>query len=529
MSLATGKSSLWAIKKDHWSVEDEKNFEDFVYGIGKAHEDDICDTTEKCLNSPVANPKYASKNPPHFTIYSDCADLPYILRGYFAWMNDLPFSHPVDVERASFRDAKLDIRYTNFGNKIIKTSAVKTGDNIKRVLRETSDDVSSAMYRVHPDRDLEASAFTDFYSPVIARDSIKPGTVVYDPNGHVLVVYEVGDDGRIMMIDAHPDNSLTRQVYGEKFGRAYPSAGAGFKNWRPIQLVGATKDSVGNLIGGRVKAQPNFKIPDFSKEQYFGNVQTPVNEMDWESGKFIFETEEIPYYDFIRRTLSDGPLKYHPVAEVSDMLESLCDDLQDRNEAVNNAFKAGINKRSHPDKLPDNIFGTAGDWESFASPSRDARFKASAREIRRKIQDFYQKFLDGDPIIVYVGSAHTLIEDFKTAYEKQAVGCEIDYKNSNGNLVTLNLDQVIDRVYSLSFDPYHCIEYRWGATGKELASCKDDMSKRNWYLAEQGLRNIIDRNYDMKTNKSLPELSKSHLGIFSAPDINIQRYLNSFR
>jgi hypothetical protein len=58
---------------------------------------------------------------------------------------------------------------------------------------------------------------TDLYPTRIDRKSIKPGSVLYDPNGHVAVVYEVEDDGRILFIDAHPDNSLTRGTYGRKF------------------------------------------------------------------------------------------------------------------------------------------------------------------------------------------------------------------------------------------------------------------------------------------------------------------------
>ena len=32
-------------------------------------------------------------------------------------------------------------------------------------------------------------------------------------------------------------------------------------------------------------------------------------------------------------------------------------------------------------KLPENIYGTTGEWELYASPSRDARLKAAFREL----------------------------------------------------------------------------------------------------------------------------------------------------
>ena len=104
----------------------------------------------------------------------------------------------------------------------------------------------------------------------IARDSIKPGTVIYDPNGHVAVVYKVTPEGRIHYIDTHPDNSLTRGVYGKAFTRSSPAMGAGFKRWRPLTLVGATQRPDGTYHGGRIALSPDKDIADWSDEQFFG-------------------------------------------------------------------------------------------------------------------------------------------------------------------------------------------------------------------------------------------------------------------
>jgi hypothetical protein len=40
--------------------------------------------------------------------------------------------------------------------------------------------------------------------------------------------------------------------------------GAGFKNWRPVQLVGARRVSGGLLIGGHVALAQNSQIADFA-------------------------------------------------------------------------------------------------------------------------------------------------------------------------------------------------------------------------------------------------------------------------
>lgn len=239
-AFAQVKSLSWEVKKTTWSPQDEKKFQEFVRGIGQAKEKRLCSTTDNCIKNKTANPMFFSKNPPGFKIFSDCADLPFILRGYFAWMNNLPFSYPTVVTKASSKETKPDIRYSVYGNKIAQRKNVKTGDSAHSVFTNISNYISSAMFRIHPSNDVAGpNVFNDFYPAEIKRSSIVPGTVVYDPNGHVLVVYDVLDDGRIFMIDAHPDNSLTRQVYDEKkFIVSSPNYGAGFKNWRPFDVVG---------------------------------------------------------------------------------------------------------------------------------------------------------------------------------------------------------------------------------------------------------------------------------------------------
>ena len=46
---------------------------------------------------------------------SDCADLPYVLRFYYAWKRGLPFSYVSDV---SPRGRTRDIRYSPKGNRV---------------------------------------------------------------------------------------------------------------------------------------------------------------------------------------------------------------------------------------------------------------------------------------------------------------------------------------------------------------------------------------------------------------------------
>ena len=56
----------------------------------------------------------------------------------------------------------------------------------------------------------------DFYQTSVDRRGIRPGTMYYDPNGHVLVVYDIRPDGDILMFDGHPDNSLSHRRFSAR-------------------------------------------------------------------------------------------------------------------------------------------------------------------------------------------------------------------------------------------------------------------------------------------------------------------------
>ena len=80
----------------------------------------------------------------------------------------------------------------------------------------------------------------------------------------------------------------------------------------------------------------------------------------------------------------------------------------------------------------------------------------------------------------------------------------------------------------MSFDPYHCPELRWGATDPaELSTCPDGDTKREWYDAEQNLRNQIDRTYDARMDFTLTELRTPGpgRGTTAAPDTDVRGYL----
>jgi hypothetical protein len=539
----TKKPLAWQIKNKAWTKSYDKSFEEFVATLGKAKKAGVCRTTGECIKSPVANPRYYNLNPSQLRdVYSDCADLPDILKAYFSWMNDLPFTYPINLTAAAAKNAEAqaiqaqidqltkeletagffkrqsiknqiknlqkgsggkvsDIRYNRFGNNIVEKRYIKNGDNINKVLDEVAESISTATFRTDASNNTTSGLFRDTYPVAISKTAIKPGTVLYDPNGHIAVVYEVTSNGKIHLIDAHPDNSLTAITYGEKFSQTNVEVGGGFSNWRPF-----------NVENG-VAATPNEQLPEYSLEQFIRGK------------KFTFNNAQMDFHEYVRNKLSVGSLVYSPVVELTELVEELCHDVQERADAITTSILAGVQNQNHPDNLPSNIYGTDGDWENYSTPSRDARLKASVREGRALMVKMIEGYKNSDPTIAYNGV--DLITDLKNTYTTATNSCKTSVKKTNGEVQVLTLNTILKNIFKLSFDPYHCVELRWGMTDPEsLKSCGQSRDKLEWYQAEAGLRNLIDRDYSVKMNYSAKELPSTSFGKIKEENISIEDVLN---
>ena len=506
----------WRIARAVWTDADEKAYEDFVTRIGESG----CRSVHACLTGAESNPMYRASNPPGMHFYADCADLPYMLRAYFAWKNNLVFSYSTTVSPIG---ATHDIRYTTLGNRIASRRDISgPAVDARRVIPQIVDAISSAHYRYPPGH--SAGLLPDHYPVRISRQSIKPGTIIYDPNGHVAVVYKVGADGRVHYIDTHPDNSLTRGVYGRSFSRSSPGMGAGFKNWRPLTLVGAKRGADGYLQGGTIALATDASIPDWSDEQFFGTG--PAKPRAWKAGKFVLDGETLDYYEFVRKRLAGAGFKYNPLDETRAMVRALCEDAKYRVDAVDVAIKAGIHLRPQPVRMPQNIYGTEGDWEIYSTPSRDARLKTAFKELRDEIARFLSLASQDKTKLEYAGD--DLRGDLRRAYLEEANACTFSYTKSDGSPVGLDFHELGKRLFKLSFDPYQCIERRWGAVDPaELGTCADDADKRAWYEAEQRLRNQINRTYDAHMGFSLGQLQQraTGSGVDHPPEIGVLEIL----
>lgn len=565
MSLSSAeaqqKALSWSIKHTEWSRFHRESYREFVAKIGEAREKGLCRTTDECLRDPRANPLYAAKNPSGLrSIFADCADLPHILMAYFSWMNDLPFSYTSGVSKARWRIeeiedkiralggtpggsrffgsrevkelqkewrkeesrlSKEDIRYTVDGNSVRVRRNIKNGDNINEILQDVVGTISTATYRIHANKYDSGSNFKDMVHVGIDRRYITPGTVLYDPAGHIAVVYKVTSDGRVLMIDAHPDNSLTRVSFGEKFARSPDIRGAGFVNFRPYKLVGAKFNAQkGVYEGGTIVAASNRELEEFSMEQFYGNPINPNATL--RNSRFVIGGQNYSYYDYVRRRLSVGDLKINPVTDLSNALDDLCLDLKDRKDSVDKAIEDRIHLQDPPSKLPENIYGTHGLWETYSTPSRDARFKASVQALYANAQANVDKLRAGSSEIVYTGT--DLIGDLEETFSDKTQSCVIEVTGTRGSRYELTLGEVIEKLFDLSFDPYHCIELRWGLTDPQaLAECGSSSVKMQWYQAQQRLRNTIERDYTLRMDYSVRDLPSAPIGESKRPVFSLPR------
>lgn len=516
---ARNTGEYWHIFKTAWDSDDERGYQAFVTAIGRSD----CGSLNQCIKDE-ANP-YRHLDKGH-AYHGDCADMTYFLRGYYAWKNGLPFTYQHVMATAG--DAGGDIRFSPDGNVVIDrrvVTAPTTGQPIHAptFLKRIGGEVSTAMFRTHPEP-RGSNTHDDFYPLKISRDHVVPGSVAYDVFGHVGLIYEVTEDGRALIVSSHPDNTVTRATYGPNFLRTGPQHGGGIKGWRPIRLVGATETEHGTFVGGRIEATNNDDLAGYSLVQYFGNGEHPVS--DWKLSEFVWNGRTMNYYDYVRHALAAEDHEFDPVFEMRTAVKSLCSDIRSRRVAVDQAIQEGIHREPHPGRLPPNIYGTYGTWEAYSTPSRDARLKTGFRDLMRVANRLVEEAGREGPQLA-ASLLHT--------YETEGAACRIAYKRMDGSLVRIDLHDVSERLFDLSFDPYHCPERRWGASDLELSTCEETPVKRDWYEAERYLRNQVDRTYDVQMAFSLEELKSPDeappvlggIGQATPPDVDVARWLES--
>lgn len=243
-------SSSWPMSRS-WTPAAERDFGRFVARIGAAVAAGRCGTLERCLNNPAINPLHQPGARP-LRIHADCADVAYVLRAYYSYRSGLPFawtSHMV----GNGRDPRYMLHTRSAGRSFWFESPTP-----RHLLENIGSTVHSGYFRLSPE-DNDG----DTYVAAVNREAIHPGTTYYNPNGHVLVVWDVAANGTVRFIDGHPDNSLTHPEFSIRQPRGAGYMGGGFRNFRPLVV----RD-------GLVVALPNRDIAHFG-----GRTQYAVSDL----------------------------------------------------------------------------------------------------------------------------------------------------------------------------------------------------------------------------------------------------------
>jgi hypothetical protein len=278
----------------------------------------------------------------------DCADLPYLLRAYFAWKVRLPFGFRQCGRDTADRPPRCSELLTN-------EDRVEDGDALgvfARFARRVMDTVHSGSARTALDDDA-----TDFYPVALRREAIRPGTIYADPYGHTLIAVgwvpqTTERPGFMLAVDAQPDNTVARKRFWEGtflFGHV-ATAGPGFKTFRPV---------VHDEPGGRLRA---LSDGDLAHDARF----TP-----WSDEQARIDPDEF----YVRMSALANPAGLAPERAYEATLDALVEQLETRVRSVQNGEDY---MRAHPGTvvaMPEGpaIFETTRAWEDYATPSRDFR------------------------------------------------------------------------------------------------------------------------------------------------------------
>ncbi len=453
---SSAQAAAWKLSRSVWTEQDEQAYSDFV--------ERICDSKygnlNKFIKDPKVNPFYGEEDK-KLNLSPDCADLPYLIRAYVAYKLRLPFSYVSEITSKGGGDE----RYSK-GNKPTQFKDQDYFSTPQQLFNQVTL-VNSGYYRM--DVNSETS---DHYPIKISKKNLTPGTIYYDPDGHVALVAKVLDNGRIRLIDAHPDKSISKPWFGSKFSRGNKNNGGGFKKWRQIRYSSE----------GRTIRTQNHNLKGYSASDQYAKSYS----INGKSG--------LSYYDYIRLAMANNNSRSDPLQEFVFMMEDIYEDIRYRAIAVDVAIQKGCHLKPHPGKLPYNIYGTDGIWEELSTPSRDARLKVAFREFYDTTRQMVLNTERYDPKM-----AKALAYNFLLKYDELSPRMCITYTNSVGKQIILDFADVNYRLFDLSFDPYHSIEYRWGAKGQELATANDGDTKRNFYALEKRLRNQLERLYGCNT------------------------------
>jgi hypothetical protein len=377
----------------------------------------------------------------------DCADLPYILRAYFAWKLGLPIAYRPCTRgsRSSAPTCQAPVIESRFVGVAAPASVFQEAS--QRIM----DTVHSGSLRTALRDDS-----TDVFPIALDRAVLWPGTVFADPYGHIMILVKwVPPSGResglLLAVDAQPDNSVARKRFWEGtflFNQG-ASAGPGFKVFRPLVPSGA----------GGLRQLPNAALD--------GRYGLPAFSLD--------QARLSPTDFYARMQKLINPRGLEPEAAYEATLDALMEQLETRVTSVDNGETF---MRSRPGALipmPSGpaIFETVGPWEDYSTPSRDMRLLIAMRvlaDLPERIRRYPDLF-----ILQGTGPSDAAAR-IERLNERRLDERFVTYTRSDGSPWRLSLRDVYTRRTGLevAYNPNDCVERRWGASPEspDHATCR---------------------------------------------------------
>lgn len=453
---ATGTGAVWEVRHN-WSAGYENLYAAFVESIFDFPIEE--DLTWTSLHELTANADrnilydyYGAEEDSTLELGPDCADLPYMIRAYFAWKMGLPFGFRQCSRGRAGQPPRCENLQTNVS--VTRADPVNTPAFQHFSRRNVRSGVHSASGRTHPDDED-----TDYYPVAMTREALRPGTLYADPYGHLLIIAQwipqgATDYGVLIGADAQPDGTVGRRRFWRGsflFTPETTDVGAGFKAFRPLRW---------SRTNGEMTSFTNADLGDhadfapYSLDQYAGT-----------SDDFYFRMEEI---------INPRPLD--PLAMLVSLVDALDESVSRRVNSVNNgeAYMADHNYREVEMPTGYSIFETSGAWEDFSTPSRDMRLLISIDTVRlfpervRQAPTRYGLPESGEGLETGVG-------EIEAALAELLGSRTFDYIRSDDSTWTLSLADVVDRRvgFEMSYNPNDCSEIRWVALegSDEYAPC----------------------------------------------------------
>lgn len=428
-------------RQQHWNLATEAFYSAWIEELfGAPHNEKMnFSSLEPILSNPERNflHNYLSQNEDQRLILTpDCADLPYILRAYFAWKIGLPIAYRVCGRGSAATPPQC-------GSPTIMTEFTRKNSSqteFSRFNRLLANVVHSGAIRTGL-----TDESTDLYPVPLTRAALWSGTVFADPYGHILVLaewVEPTDDhpGMLLAVDAQPDNSVTRKRVweGTLLFANTRNAGAGFKAFRP--LIQTTRNTWRVLSNAELHEHADFVSDSLEQDQLSAD----------------------DFYAKLAKLIN--PQGQDALQVYDALLAGLIEQLETRVISVNNV-EAYFHENPHrviPMPSGVSIFQTAGPWEDYATPSRDMRLIIAFHVLL----DMPGKIIRHPELFILHGKKPEEAKaEIERHHEKRIQEHSLHYIRSDGSPWKLSIAEILARqpAFEMAYNPNDCAEKRWGA------------------------------------------------------------------